>query len=207
MRNTYAQNKEDLFVLNYFGDYKGILLSIGENDGLTFSNARLLIENGWKAHLIEPGSIYDDLSLLYHDGMDEKVSTYKLAIGDVDDKVVFFDSGAHVLNGNDKGLVSTTVSQEMKRWPLVEFQKGLVWMKTFKTFLNQFDIEPKFDFISIDCEGADISILQQIDLESVGCRCLIVEWNSDQELAQKFTEYCTGFKVAHVNAENLIFVK
>ena len=52
---TYSQNKEDLSVLNYFGkDFKGLVLDIGANDGITLSNSRLLIESGWDGVLVEP---------------------------------------------------------------------------------------------------------------------------------------------------------
>lgn len=206
---SFSQNNEDLFILNYFGDFKGTLLSIGENDGVTFSNSRLLIEHGWKAHLIEPGAVYDDLSFLYKDGLDDNVHTYKLAIGDKDDKVSLYDSGPHVPNGTDKGLVSTTDINETKRWLNVEFKERRVWMKTFKSFIEQFVIEPKFDFISIDTEGNDLSILKQIDLNEVGCRCLIVEWNTKIAVGAQFIEYCAKFQVylRHTTPENLIFCK
>ena len=52
----YSQNHEDDIVLNFFQNTESnkTVLEIGANDGKTFSNSLLLIENGWKAHLVEP---------------------------------------------------------------------------------------------------------------------------------------------------------
>ena len=50
----YSQNGEQLIIEKYFGDFKGILLDIGANDGETLSNSRSLIKKGWQAVLVEP---------------------------------------------------------------------------------------------------------------------------------------------------------
>lgn len=44
-----------------------------------------------------------------------------------------------------------------------------------------------FNFISIDCEGADWEVLQQINLTEVGCQMLCVEVNGEDD--EKFTDY------------------
>src|ERR1700693_122327 len=101
---SYAQSQEDDFVLNYFGDFKGTLLEIGANDGVTFSNSRLLIENGWNAHLLEPGnSAFLKLAELYADSWHAVL--HRVGIGAEDGIVDFYESGAHIKNGSDFGLV------------------------------------------------------------------------------------------------------
>jgi hypothetical protein len=201
MQNTFSQNKEDLFVLDYFGDYKGTLLSIGENDGITFSNSRLLIENGWGAILVEPGIAGDDLHDLYFNN--SKVSVFRFGIGSKHDTIRFWESGSHVENGTDRGLVSTTDFEETKRWPNVTFVEKDIIVLPFCAF----EKDGPFDFISLDTEGNDWKILQQIDLEKVGCKCLCIEWNSKPELFRLFRDYCGKFGLfcVHQNAENLIF--
>lgn len=210
---AYSQNNEDEFVLNYFGDYKGTVLEIGANDGVTFSNSRLLIENNWEADLVEPG--YEpckQLTFMYL-GDSEKVRVYAFGIGAKNEKVDFWESDAHVPNGDDIGLVSTTDFEETKRWPDVKFTKRKIILQTFKKFCKDIihfhpDRNPiKFDFISIDAEGYDWKILQQINLEEVGCKCLCIEWNSNPELLKLFSDYCKGFTLKVQNAENLIFCR
>lgn len=201
---SYAQNKEDLFVLGYFKGYVGTLLEIGANDGVTLSNSKLLIEKGWKAHLVEPSSVHDELSKLYKGNPD--VMTYKIGIHDIDKDMVLHESGAHVPNGKDKALVSTVIHSEKVRWGNVEFREITVPFVKFKTFLKFAGIET-FDFISIDAEGCDWLILQQINLEEVGCKCLCIEHNGDPELIKNYTKYCAQFGLTPIlrNAENLIF--
>jgi len=206
MQNTYSQNSEDLFVLNYFGDFKGTLLEIGANDGVTFSNSKLLIDNGWKAHLVEPGYVNNDLSNLHNSN--SNVAIYDIAIGDDDKIVALFESGTHIPGGNDRGLVSSASFEETKRWPGVKFDIRQISMITFANFYCKANY-PHFDFISIDAEGFDAIILQQIDLKEVSCKCLCIEWNSKQELFDTFTGYCAqfGMRLGLQNAENLIFIK
>lgn len=53
----YSQKGEDIIALNYFnlkGTQIKCLVDIGAKDGLTFSNSKLLIENGWIGTLLEP---------------------------------------------------------------------------------------------------------------------------------------------------------
>lgn len=201
---SYAQNKEDLFVLGYFKDFKGTLLEIGANDGVTLSNSKLMIEKGWKAHLVEPSSVHEALSLVHKNN--SGVMTYKCGIHDTDNDMVLHESGAHVPNGSDKALVSTVIKSEKQRWGNVEFREVTVPFLTFKTFLKFTDVKT-FDYISIDAEGCDWLILQQIDLEEVGCKCLCIEHNGDQYLISKYTEYCGSFGLRPIlrNAENIIF--
>jgi hypothetical protein len=62
MRNSktssmYSRNGEDVIAFNYFnekGTQMKLLMDIGARDGITFSNSKLLIENGWIGTLLEP---------------------------------------------------------------------------------------------------------------------------------------------------------
>lgn len=202
---TFSQNQEDLFVYKYFGNYKGTLLEIGSNDGQTLSNSLALIQQGWKAHLIEPGRTFSDLVKLHY--TNPNVSLYNYAIGgEFQTEATFFESGAHVAGGSDIGLVSTLDFDETERWRKsgVQFTETKVPVKTFREFWNEAG-KPVLDYISIDAESFDLEILYQIDLKLVGCKCLVIEWNSDTVLYNKYIEYCKGYKLAHTNRENLIF--
>jgi len=200
----YAQNLEDQFVHQYFGDYKGTLLEIGANSGEYLSNSLALIQAGWNAHLIEPGRTFSDLVKLHY--TNPKVHLYNYAIGETESVTTFYESGAHVMGGNDSGLVSSLDFDETLRWRNagVSFTEATVQVKPFADFYKEAG-EPVLDFISIDAEGHDWDILQQIDLGKVGCKCLCIEWNGDTSLYNKFRDYCKGYKLAHVNRENLIF--
>lgn len=205
---SYSQSREDEFIQNYFGDQVGTLLSIGENDGLTMSNARALLEKGWSGHLVEPSSVFYNLKRLYLGN--EKVQCYNVAISldGVQGIADFYESGAHVPNGTDRALVSTLAFNEMQRWPDVKFNTIKVNVVPFR-FLWEMTDFAQFDFISIDAEGFDLDILQQIDLAAVGCKCLVIEHNGFINLKEAYKDYCRNFGLMPVleNAENIIFIK
>ena len=203
--NTYSQNKEDLQIKEYFGDRIGTLLSVGENDGMTFSNALLLIQNGWKAHCFEPSSVCADLIRLHR--ANKNVHIYNKGLGDKVEKITLYESGAHVKNGTDRALVSTTDYDETIKWRKrgVQFVKKDIQIVDFTGWYEHAG-RPKLEFISIDVEGMEWTILQQIDLAVTGTEFLIIEWNGDKGLAKKFTEYCNSFglKECGRNGENLM---
>lgn len=205
---SYAQNGEDLFVFNYFQNKTGNLLDIGANDGKTLSNSRLLIENGWSGHLIEPGSVYSDLHALYADN--PNVHTHNFGIGEEEKVVKFYESGNHVPGGTDHGLVSTVNEAETVRWRLagVEFKETEIYIINWPDFYTSIG-SPKFDFVSIDVEGLEWSILKQMDLTAIDCSCLCIEFNGHLDLKMQFVNYCSmfGFKLVLQNNENLIFTK
>lgn len=206
MKN-YSQSAEDVIVSALFKGFKGTLLEIGANDGQTLSNSKLLIENGWKAHLVEPGHTFNALTQLHKEN--NKVECYNYAIGGLfATTMTLYESGAHVPGGSDTGLVSTLDFEETERWRRngVQFTERKVPVKPFSHLYRDMG-KPILGFISIDAEGHDWDILQQIDLDMVGCKVLCIEWNGDRDLLKKFTDYCADFRLVDVNAENLIFCR
>lgn len=201
---SYSQNQEDLIVKAYFNGHIGRLLDIGANDGITFSNSRLLIEMGWEADLFEPSSIAGDLFLLYKDS--DRVHVYAKGIAATIGNKTFYESGAHLKGGSDRALVSTCIAAEMNRWKGVEFKLRPAEFVDFNGW-HQYADSPALDFISIDVEGMEMEILQQINLSEVGCKCLCIEWNSQPHLAKLYTDYCAQFRLKeiHRNAENIIY--
>src|ERR1043165_9589321 len=158
--NTYSQNGEDLIISEYFGSFKGYLLSIGENNGKTFSNARLLIENGWNALLIEPSLAYNNLVRLYSDH--ELVTCDNKAVSDKYGTSVWYELEDSLLSTMDKSIADTC---------------GRKYETTAVDINPYSEIANNYDFITIDAEGSDWIILQQIDLTYTKCLC--IEYSND----------------------------
>lgn len=207
----YTQNSEEEHILNYFGDYVGTFLSVGENDGVTFSNVRALALKGWKGIMVEPSpKAFERLKTLYngHKGF----YLYPYALGDHNGKAILQESGS-LCSTTDVALVSGFDSKEIGRWSNhmvpgqgrgVKFEPVEVKMFRWKTFYNRLKVK-KFQFVSIDCEGFDLEILSQMDLTDVKCLCL--EWNSKPELKAEYDKYMEGFKVIYTSPENLIYAR
>jgi FkbM family methyltransferase len=199
-----SQNNEAQIVANYFGNFKGTVLDIGANDGQTFSNSYDLIKSGWSGVLIEPGSVFTQLQELHKDN--KAVTCYQLAIADKEQMLTFYESGAHVKNGTDSGLVSTLDYNETIRWRNngVEFTERKVQAVPFSWVYKW---HKQFDFITIDAESNDWIILQQINLSNVGCKCICIEWNGIHSLDLLYSEYMSKFKLREIsrNRENIIY--
>jgi len=203
--NDYSQNGEQSLVQKYFGaDYIGTALSLGENDGRTFSNVYGLHLAGWSTVLVEPSPVaFAKLNRLHANSDPLITCLVNAAIADEDKELEFWDSGTHLKKG-DAALLSTAKPSEIDRWKKSGevFTKTKVRGITFKTLLEECQRD-QFDFISIDCEGMDLEVLRQIDLKDT--RMVCVEWNGKNK--QAFIEACPGFRLVHENGENLIFAR
>jgi len=232
----YSQSGEQKIILEHFGSFVGTFASIGENDGQTFSNVRALTLLGWKGVCVEPAEIaYSKLKLLYSDlllvpmppdfngTVDEffdtitknalvnkssRVVCVNAAITTEDGPIDFYDSGTH-LNKGDTSLLSTTKPDELDRWKKSGevFTKTTVRGITWKTMMEESGCS-KFDFISVDCEGADWDVVSQIDLTAVGCKMICLEVNSKYGHLFRFKEYTEShnMRLLYAGYENRIYV-
>ena len=199
----YSQNNEEQIIINYFKDFKGHLLDIGANDGVTLSNSRKLIELGWSADLVEPAPIpFKQLEELYKEN--NKVKLHNCAISDFTGLTSFYVSGEHLGNG-DTDLLSTLSLKDKQKWEsTTEYKTIEVQALTFKDFNT---LNTKYDFINIDVEGLDVQVLKQLDLNELECKCLCIEHNGTHlnAINEEMSKY--NFKVIGQNLENIIYAK
>jgi FkbM family methyltransferase len=204
----YSQNLEEKYILEYFsGMQPGTLLSIGENDGHTFSNSLALIQQGWGAVLIEPmQEAFVKMKSLHVNN--PNVICLNIAISGHDGAADFYQSGSHLGNG-DSGLLSTLNPAEMKRWKREKFNKTTVNCFTYSTLRKQVVPGIKvYEFITIDAEGMDMVILKQINLSYTFMLC--IEWNGNFGTRSEILNYCKGFgmkTILYENGENLLIVR
>lgn len=205
----YSQKNEDSHIINYFEAYHGKnfignLLDIGANDGITISNSRALIERGWRGDLVEPAAIpFKKLENLYLNN--DEIKLHQIALDNKIGTTTFYESGSH-LSSKDSGLLSTIVASEKKRWWLyrTRYTEYEITTVDFKSFRDKHSLYGTWDFISIDAEGKDWDILQQIDLKKVGCKCLCVEHNGEN--TQQYIDYgkSHGLSILLINNINVI---
>jgi FkbM family methyltransferase len=197
----YSQNNEQDVILQYFGSRKGFFLDIGANDGITLSNTYALQLQLWSGVLVEPSEEAFNRIITY-----PSVQKYNVAIGTEDGHCTFHEMGNH-LNAGDVSLLSTIKKTELKRWPGVEFKERMTEVWTYKTLLKHSRYK-FFDFISIDAEGVDYEILEQIDLKYTDMVC--IEHNSNADLFQLIKTYCNKaglYKCLLNNLENVIWAR
>jgi FkbM family methyltransferase len=215
----YSQNHEDniiqIYLKNAYADrwakrkeagHEFTLLDIGANDGKTFSNSLYLIEEGFKAVLVEPSPKAFKLLKKQHKG-NKSVVMHNFGFGLFNGTQLFYESGGYK-DGDDVALYSSLDEEEIKRWEdTVKFEEVEAEFRTWVDFRNEY--KETYDFISIDCEGFDLTLLKQMDLNKLECKCLIIEWNGIEAVANEITEYCKQFGMIemHRNLENIILKK
>ncbi|MGI9215138.1 MAG: FkbM family methyltransferase [Gammaproteobacteria bacterium] len=206
---SYTQNNEEGLILNYFSNRNQselTVLDIGANDGKTFSNSLKVIEMGWNAVLIEPTPKALALLASLH-SFKKNVMCFPIAITNQNGMFQLQESSS-LLNQGDTSLVSSLKQEETVKWANnnVRFNTVNVMGMDFNSFLETSPYK-KFNLISIDVEGYDYDVLSQIDLMSIGCEMLIIEFNGKDE--SLFTSYANkfGMKLISKNPENLIFTK
>ncbi len=210
--NMYTQNNEEQIIMNYFNGNKGQLLDIGANDGITLSNSRAMVEEGWKALLLEPSpKAYARLEENCKGFVN--VVPYNFGISNKSGTVEFWESGAFNHSGPDVALLSCIDPKEKERWgTTVSFEAIQARMLTFADFITGLKDRGQpidFHFISIDAEGMDWEILKQIDLRAHNCQCFCIEHNSVADMIDKCRSYAQFYSMKEIgfNPENLIFAR
>lgn len=197
MRTHYSQGNEDYVLEQYFTGFVGRLLEIGAFHHTDLSNSRRLIDLGWEAVLVEPSpKCYPALAEFYEHN--NKVATFQAAIGPQEGMLRFYDSA---------GAVATASEEHYNIWKTqqLDFEEIAVPCVTWKWF---YDLFPgTYDFISIDAEGMDWSILQQIDLDETKTKVICIEttYNFKEVLG-----YLANYKFTnqlYLDGNNIILAK
>lgn len=206
---SYSQREEEIVILNYFEGFTGHLLSLGENDGITFSNALALIERGWSADLVEPcGPVFEKLTNLHSKNFG--VWIHNVAVGSNNGRQKFYESGS-LINGHDYALVSTLLESETERWKKVnapgqhevQYRETEVNVVDFRTLLHTTQ-QKNFDFITMDIEGMELEVLRQMDFSNLGCKMICVEYNGKN---QEDFDTLIPLPVIYKNRTNIIYAK
>ena len=201
----YSQNNEEQLIANYFGDRVGTFLDLGSNDGITLSNTRALAEKGWSGVCVDASPrAFGRLEKLY--AGQEHIECHWVAMYTRQTWITLHESGSHITN-TDTALLSSVVQEETGRWrPTTEYYDVRVPAITFDMLLKRSKFKT-FDFVSIDIEGMDLAVLQQMDLTALGCQMLVVEVNNNDP--KPFIDHCHlhAMRLMTRNSENLLFIR
>lgn len=203
----WSQNKEEEYILNYFGDRIGTFIDIGCNNCITFSNTRALALKGWSGVFVDPSEkAIQNCRELYKD-YKKQFYVYPVAISSHNGKAILNESGP-LINKEDVALVSTFHESEMQRFRrTVNYSQ--IEVKTFKwkTFLNRLSIK-EFTFVSLDVENDELNILPDMDLSKTELIC--IEHNSSEEKKKQYLYYTSKFgldKIIYESGENLLIAR
>lgn len=207
----YTQNNEHLIFLPFLKEFdpKGSnFLDIGANDGVFFSNTWDLSLLGWCGCCIEPSPKAFPLLQKNYSGND-RVHLFNFGISDSDEAKKFYESlNWHGRNDTPPAALSSLHTEHVNNFFGMDWEEIQCDFLTFENFLDKSPVK-KFDFISIDVEGHDYIVLQQINLDEIGCKLISLEHSQNQNSIELYTSYCEKFGLEEIgrSIDNILFGK
>lgn len=182
----YSQHGEQRIILRFFTElkqpYTRYFVDAGAFDGIVGSNSRALFELGWSGMVIEPNPrAFKRLAELYKD--EPRVTCVNMALSNHSESGVemLFSIGPAGIKEEDQwqyGQVSTlhgAFAEEFRRDHGYQYAPSRVDLTTLAELMATHQTPPDLGFLSIDCEGEDLNVLQSFDLNQFRPRLLCVE--------------------------------
>jgi FkbM family methyltransferase len=194
---SYSQQGEDLIIFELlkrkdFSDSQ--LLEIGAWHPTQLSNSRLLIEQGWRAVLIEP-TPYAMMAQLEQYGGNSRVQLVQAAVS---------CEASHLERMHvTRDAVSTSVDAVHEAWLKQGGYLGSLWVPTISIpeLLNQFG---GFAYVSIDAEGLSVPLAREY--VASGARPYVMCCEHDGRIPELMSYAQPFYTAAHINDTNVILV-
>lgn len=167
-RNGYSQFDEDVFIAEFFADQdRGVYVDIGCFHPVRFSNTYGLYLKGWHGVNVDLCQASIDLFKLARP-RDKNIC---VALSDQEGRANVYSDAQ-----SEPGMYSCvhTISDSFHGSD-VSASGNVVKCTTFDKLVRQYAIGSKIDFLSIDAEGSDYSVLKGIDLDLYGPSLVCVE--------------------------------
>lgn len=190
-----AQYGEDALFLEYFKDTpRGFLVDVGANDGSLNSNSEILLATGWGGLLIEP-AIEPFLRLKNRYNRREDVTCLCVAAGPYQRKATLYTEPTP-----SPGQYST-LDPEWRDRCARQYGATFMEQKTeiipLTVALDQWAKGRRIDFLTVDCEGTDLAVLQSLDWTRYRPRLVCVEGGKVTNPVQPDRFGVFGFLLEH----------
>jgi FkbM family methyltransferase len=166
LRGTFSQRGEDKVVLDYFGGRPGVYVDVGANYPINISDTYLLYRHGWRGLTVEP---IPRLSLRHRRFRpdDEHVCA---AVAATPGEITFYEMDSTGLSTFDPARVKEAEEAGARlrcEYKLPLFPLGELVSRSLG--------EKSVDFLSVDTEGHDLSVLQSADWDRFRPKLIIHE--------------------------------
>lgn len=171
------------FVFHFFENKKNLFfVDIGANDGVTWSNS-LEIERklDWQGLAIEPHP-----TMFKHLENNRKCKCLNVAVSNVEKELEFFSIEgsweANMLSGLLDNYGERHKARVMEEYKRYNGSASVIKVQTqrLQNILDKNNIT-KIDYLSIDTEGSEISILESIDFSKMDITLISAEANYERE--------------------------
>lgn len=173
-RDSHAQIFQDLFVLFSVGEKReGFFVEFGATDGITLSNTFLLEKSyGWNGILAEPARGWHE-QLRHNRGC--HIDTR--CVWSKSEEELHFNEAAERELSTIEGFSDTTGRSKAER----HYERYVVQSISLNDLLESHDAPRHIDYLSIDTEGSELSILSGFDFSCHDIHVITVEHNRTPE--------------------------
>jgi len=196
VRNRYSFSKdgEDLWISRFFPETDGTYIDIGAGHPLKNNNTFLFYKKGWTGICVEPVSMF---SILYR--IVRPRDTYIKGVCSKLTEVVFFE-----YNPKEYSTVNEARHVELSKHGFAPRKVRVVKGYSVKNIVDKLDLNLPC-FLSIDAEGSEVSILEQLLTMSFRPRVICAEQFKNQHGVQGLL-HDLGYENLTSCGKNLIFV-
>ena len=168
-RKNYSQWGEDIFIEKYFiNRKKGFYVDIGCFHPIMYSNTCLLFNKGWSGINIDLNKTSIDLYNIIR----PKDFNICAAISNfTEESELFFDHHFSPVNTINKFFYDTS----NKKIAFKNMTKRKIKTQSFDSIVKKISNLPQINFLNIDCEGSDYSVLQSFNLKKYQPDLICVE--------------------------------
>jgi len=186
----HSQYKEQQYIKDFFGDTVGTFLDVGAADGIVYSNVYQLLLDRWSGISVEPESQTFRQLINNYEQFGTRSELVLAVIDTTEGFVIFYENGQ----------LSSTSSEHMQNWDWHKKEHNYEWKPithyaiTLNSLLKQYSSR-NFDFISIDIEGQNHSVITSTDWNlAPSCKLLCIEHDQkEQSLIDHMAQY--GFSL------------
>jgi FkbM family methyltransferase len=205
----YSQNGEDYILWNFF-DHKldGFFIDVGAFDGIHLSNSYSFEQKGWKGICVEPHPFFFKICK-ENRKQSVCVNAACVANDETDNIVIESDiTGLFASVQYNPDLKNIKDHYGTLNKTIQESKKFVVQAQTLNKIIKKYYNDISIDFISIDVEGLELSVLEGLDLRKYSPKLFLIETNSDED-QENTTEFLSsyGYLFARRVNSNSFFAK
>lgn len=199
---SYAQNGEDVRLWRVFADLpRGFYVDVGAGNPVTDSVTKLFYDAGWSGINIEPGPNFEVLERSRPRDLNLNVAIDSHA-----------GEGELWITSPESGLSSLVPPDEAQLPPGFTVKRTTVRKERLGDVLDRHAREREIDFLKIDVEGAELQVLESLDLRRHRPRIVLVEAVAPLEFHETSVEWQPvliehGYSVAGFDGINRFYVR
>ncbi len=201
IKKSYSQNKEDLFLIEFFKDLKkGFYLDLGCHHPKRFSNTYLLYKRGWSG--INVDANYS--TILLFNLFRKRDKNIRALINTNSVSVFYYKFNDSALNG----ILSPQSAQRLVDVGYKLKKKVKMNSISINDFIKKYGlVNKKINFLKIDLEGIDFELIKVLDFNIIDIQVIMIEKKQNKIKEDEMKLYLKNkfYKLIFESNRNFIF--